>query len=51
MLLDAFGCLGGMLVLFRALEDKQIMGLELLSISLGMCTFEHVLRGRRVVVH
>ena len=27
------------------------MGLELLSISLGFCTFEHLLRGRQVVVH
>ena len=27
------------------------MGLELLSISLGMCTFEQLLCGRRVVVH
>ena len=27
------------------------MGLELLSISLGMCTFEQLLFGRRVVVY
>ena len=39
------------LAFFRAREDKQIMGLELLSISLGMCTFEQLLCGRRVVVH
>ena len=35
----------------RAREDKRIMGLELLSISLGICTCEKLLHGRRVVVH
>ena len=32
-------------------SDNQIMGLELLSISLGLSTFEDKLRGRRIVVH
>ena len=36
---------------FRARRDNQIMGLELLAISLGMCSFEHLLTGRAVVVH
>ena len=36
---------------FHARNDKQIMGLELLSITLGMCTFEHLIGGRRLVVH
>ena len=32
-------------------KDNQIMGLELLSISLGLCTFESILAGRKIVVH
>lgn len=36
---------------FRHRRDNQIMGLELLSISLGFCTFEHLIRGRNVIVH
>ena len=36
---------------FRRRRDNQIMGLELLSISLGLCTFEHLIRGRNVIVH
>ena len=40
-----------MLQLFKRRGDNQIMGLELLSISLGLCTFEKQLRGRRVVIH
>ncbi len=36
---------------FRNRRDHQIMGLELLSISLGLCTFEKLIRGRNVVVH
>jgi len=36
---------------FASRSDQQIMGLELLAISLGLCTFEHLLRGRNVVVH
>ena len=36
---------------FRARRDKQIMGLELLAISLGMGTFIEKLTGRRVVIH
>ena len=36
---------------FRHRRDNQIMGLELLSISLGLCTFAHLVRGRKVIVH
>jgi hypothetical protein len=36
---------------FRARADNQIMGLELLAISLGLCSFEWLLEGRNVVVH
>ena len=36
---------------FRRRNDNQIMGLELLSISLGLCTFADLIRGRNVVVH
>ena len=36
---------------FRHREDNQIMGLELLAITLGLGTFEELLRGRRIVVH
>ena len=32
-------------------RDNQIMGLELLGVTLGLCTFEKWLRGRSVVVH
>jgi hypothetical protein len=32
-------------------NDNQIMGLELLGISMGMATFEDELRGRNVVIH
>ena len=36
---------------FRHRRDNQIMGLELLSISLGLCTFADLIRGRSVVIH
>ena len=36
---------------FKARKDNQIMGLELLSISLGLSSFEQLLRKRRVVIH
>ena len=36
---------------FRRRKDNQIMALELLSISLGMCTFADHFRGRDIVVH
>ena len=36
---------------FKRRRDNQIMGLELLSISLGLSTFEEMLKGRRIVVH
>ena len=32
-------------------RDNQIMGLELLAISLGLETFKELLSGRRVVIH
>ena len=40
-----------MLGRFRSRRDNQIMGLELLAIALGMCTFEGLLHGKKVVVH
>ena len=36
---------------FRSRHDNQIMGLELLSIALGLGTFEWAIAGRKVVVH
>ena len=36
---------------FRRRKDNQIMGLELLAISLGLSTFEKQLAQRNVVVH
>ncbi len=39
------------LSMFRRRRDNQIMGLVLLSISLGLCSFESLLAGKRVVVH
>ena len=36
---------------FRRRKDNQIMGLELLSISLGLSTFERLIQGRNVIVH
>ena len=36
---------------FRRRGDKQIMGLELLAISLGMSTWRDTLQGRKVVIH
>ena len=36
---------------FTCRSDNQIMGLELLSISLGMSTFQDKLRDRCVVIH
>ena len=35
----------------RCRRDNQIMGLQLLSISLGFSSFERELKGRHVVVH
>ena len=32
-------------------DDNQIMGLELLSIALGLSTFEHELANRKVIIH
>ena len=36
---------------FRNTKDNQIMGLELLVVSLGLGTFESVLAGKKVVIH
>ena len=36
---------------FKRRRDNQIMGLELLSISLGLSTFDELIRGRNVVIH
>ena len=36
---------------FRSRRDGQIMGLELLAVTLGLSTFGSMLEGRRVVVH
>ena len=41
----------GVVDLFRHRRDNQIMGLELLSISLGLCTFEALIRDRNVIVY
>eukprot|EP00973_Karenia_brevis_P086403 11980337-Karenia_brevis.AAC.1 len=40
-----------MLKFFKPRKDKQIMGLELLAISLALCTFRNELREQRVVVY
>ena len=36
---------------FKSRGDNQIMGLELLAISLGISTFGRRLHGRKVVIH
>lgn len=36
---------------FTRRRDAQIMGLELLSITLGLQTFKGMLQGRKVVIH
>lgn len=36
---------------FQHRNDGQIMGLELLAVSLGLCSFVGMLRGRKVIVH
>ena len=40
-----------MLGLFRRRRDKQIMGLELLAISLGLSTFRGMLAHRNVIMY
>ena len=40
-----------MSLLGKEREDQQIMGLELLSIALGLSTFQGECAGRKVVVH
>ena len=37
--------------LFRARRDNQIMGLELLSISLGLNSFAQMIAGRNLIIH
>ena len=41
----------GSLAWFTRRGDNQIMGLELMAISLGLSTFGNMLEGRKVVVH
>ena len=36
---------------FKRRADNQIMGLELLAITLGLCSFREQLSGRQVVIH
>ena len=36
--------------MFVARRDNQIMGQELLSIALGLCTFGHLLQSRKLVI-
>lgn len=40
-----------MIAFFTRRRDAQIMGLELLSITLGLQTFKGMLQGRKVVIH
>eukprot|EP00973_Karenia_brevis_P019550 2682340-Karenia_brevis.AAC.1 len=40
-----------LLACFQQRRDNQIMGLELLSISLGLSVFENFLRDQIVVIH
>jgi hypothetical protein len=37
--------------LFRSRKDNQIMGLELLSIALGIHTFAYEIKERRIIIH
>ena len=39
---------GEVLACFQSREDNQIMGLELLSLALALCSFEEHIAGRRV---
>ena len=41
----------GSLAWFTRRGDNQIMGLELMAISLGLSTFGHMLKGCKVIVH
>jgi hypothetical protein len=40
-----------LLSLFRARKDKQIMGLEMLAIALGVSTFADIIRGSKLIIH
>ena len=42
---------GQLMSQFRRRRDNQIMGLELLSISLGLCTLEALIVGRNIIIH
>ena len=35
----------------RGPQDKQIMGLEIVAVSLGLCTFVDKLRDTKLVIH
>ena len=39
------------LQIFSERKDNQIMGLELLAIAVGICTFEHLVRGKTLRVY
>ena len=39
-----------LLAVFKKRADNQIMGLEMLSVCLGMCSFASVIRDRRIVI-
>ena len=41
----------GLLEKFKRRSDNQIMGLELLATTLGLCSFKEPLAGRHVVIH
>ena len=36
---------------FASRRDQQIMGLELLSIALGLATFHSEIKGKKLVIH
>ena len=40
-----------MLAFFRRRKDHQIMGLELMAISLGLSTFSDRIANRKVIMH
>lgn len=39
------------LQIFSRRKDNQIMGLELLAIAVGICSFEHLIRGKTLRVY
>ena len=45
-------CLARFHELYAAVcQDKQIMGLEIVAVSLGLCTFVDKLRDTKIVIH